>query len=329
MVYSTIVLRLGNVAVEPALLLAPMAGITDQDFRLLIRRVGSCGLVAMEFVSSEGLARENPRTLQMLAYSQEERPLSVQIYGADPARMAEAARIVEASGADVCDINMGCPAKKILRGGAGAALAADLELARAVVRSVRAAITMPLTVKLRLGTRDDTHTYLELARICEGEGVQAVTLHPRTARQQYGGRADWTHIGRLKEHVRIPVIGNGDVQDAEGVRDMLQATGCDGVMIGRASLTNPWIFRQAAALLSGRGCAPASLDERYDLIRAHLSDVLRREDERVALHKLRKFVGWYSHGLPEGRLLRRQLSELTTPGAVMGAVDSYFSTRVA
>jgi tRNA-dihydrouridine synthase B len=323
------VLRIGHVAVDPPLVLAPMAGITDQDFRLLIRRIGGCGLVSMEFVSSEGISRDNPKTLQMLEFSQEERPLSVQLYGADPDRMAAAARVVEATGADVCDINMGCPARKILRGKAGAALAADPDRARAVISAVRAAITIPVTVKLRLGSREDTLNYVELCRIAEGEGVQAVALHARTARQQYAGQADWSHIARLREHVSIPVIGNGDVTTPQDVRRMFALTGCDGVMVGRAALTNPWIFAQAAAELKGNDMADPSLRERSVLIRSHLTDVLERENDRVALHKLRKFVGWYSHGLPEGRLLRRQLSELATASDVMGAVENYFSAKVA
>lgn len=327
--YTPPVLRVGELSVDPPLVLAPMAGLTDRDFRLLIRRVGSVGLVSMEFVSADGLTRQNPKTLQMLAFSQEERPLSVQLYGSDPARMADAARCVEAAGADVCDLNMGCPAKKIVRGCAGAALAANLELAAAVMRSVRAAIRLPITVKLRLGLREGAFTYLEVGRICEAEGAAAVTLHPRTARQQYGGQADWSHIARLKEHLTIPVIGNGDVLTAPDANRMLASTGCDGVMIGRAALTNPWIFREAAAALRGETAPPASLAERAFLVRSHLTEILRRDDERTALHKLRKLVGFYSHGLPEGRLLRRQLSELTTAQAVLGAVETYFLAKVA
>lgn len=314
---------------NPPLILAPLAGITDSDFRMLIRRVGGCGLVTMEFLSSEGLTRQNPRSLAMLRFEPEERPLAVQVYGADPERMADAAVAAQAAGADLVDINMGCPARKILSGHAGAALAGDMELAGKVVAAVRAAISVPLTVKLRLGLREDRLNYLELCRLFEAEGVQAVTLHPRTARQQYAGSADWRHIARLKEHLTIPVIGNGDVLSPEHAVRMLAETGCDGVMIGRAALTNPWIFSQTAALLDGAVAPPASLAQRRDLMRTHFSDVLQHDDERGALHKLRKFVGWYSHGLPEGRLLRRRLSELTSAGDVLGAVESYFSERVA
>jgi nifR3 family TIM-barrel protein len=327
--YTFSVFHIGAIAVDPPLILAPMAGITDRDFRLVVRRLGGCGLVSMEFISSEGLVRQRPSTLRMLHFVEEERPLAIQIYGSEPEHMAEAARIVEAIGADVCDINMGCPANKVLKGCAGAALMADLPQARNIIRAVRAAIRTPLTVKFRLGIRDDASTYLELGRICEGEGVQAVTLHARTARQQFTGHADWQHIARLKERLTVPVIGNGDVGSPEDAQRLQAETGCDGVMIGRASLTNPWIFRQAAARLAGRSYSEATLAERFRLIRWHFASVIEREDERTALHKLRKFTGWYTHGLHDGRLLRRQLSELPTAPAVLAAVEAFFAERSA
>jgi tRNA-dihydrouridine synthase B len=323
------VLRIGNVAVEPPLVLAPMAGITDRDFRLLIRRIGGCGLVTMEFISSEGLTRHRPSTLKLLHFVEEERPLAIQVYGSDPARMAEAARVVEAIGADVCDINMGCPANKVLKGCAGAALTGDLPLAARIVREVRRAITVPLTVKFRLGVREDARTYLELGTMCQDEGVDAVTLHPRTAKQQFSGHAEWSAIGDLKRSLRIPVIGNGDVTSPEGVLALRRETACDGVMIGRASLTNPWIFRQAASLLRGEPYEQPSLFERRTLMRAHFDVVLGRDDSRTALHKLRKFTGWYTHGLPEGRDLRRRLSEMASAGQVLEAVEDYFAARGA
>jgi nifR3 family TIM-barrel protein len=319
----------GTVSVVPPLVLAPMAGITDRDFRLLIRRIGGCGLVSMEFVSAEGLLRHNPSTLKLLHFVDEERPISIQIYGSDPARMAEAARIVETIGADVCDINMGCPANKVLKGCAGAALTGDLPLAREIVRTVRAAISIPLTVKFRLGLRPDRQTYLDLGRICQDEGAQAVALHGRTADQQFGGQADWSAIASLKRHLDIPVIGNGDVRTPEDAARMLRDTGCDAVMIGRASLTNPWIFRQAEALLAGQRYGAPTMAERHRQMRSHFEEVVAREDERTALHKLRTFTGWYTHGLPDGKRLRRQLSGLSSAAAVLDAVDSFFSEAAA
>jgi len=321
--------RLGDLELDPALVLAPMAGITDRDFRLLIRRLGGCGLVSMEFISSEGLTRQKEGTLRLLQFVAAERPLAIQIYGADPARMANSARIVEALGADVCDINMGCPANKVLRGCAGAALGGNLPLAAAIVRAVRGAVRLPVTVKFRLGLHERAFSYLELGRICEDEGATAVTLHPRTARQHFSGRADWEHIARLKRSLRIPVIGNGDVTAPEDAHKMQRETGCDAVMIGRASLTNPWIFRQAAAVLKGEGYALPTLAQRHALIHDHFLEVVRREDERSALHKLRKFTGWYTHGLPEGRRLRRLLSQVTSAHELIEAVERFFAEMLA
>jgi len=306
-----------------------MAGITDRDFRLAIRRLGGCGLVTMEFLSAEALVRRSAKTLRMAHFVEEERPIAIQIFGSDPERMAAAAALVEEMGADVCDINMGCPANKVLKGCAGAALGADLPLAARVVATVRRQLTIPLTVKFRLGLTEERLTYLELGRLCEEEGADAVTLHARTARQQYGGHADWAHVARLKQALRIPVIGNGDVATGEEARWRLESTGCDGVMIGRASLTNPWIFRQAAAALRGEAADEPTLAQRAALILGHFREVLQREDERTALHKLRKFTGWYTHGLPDGRHLRRRLSELNSAGAVMDAVSEFFREKSA
>lgn len=315
-------LRLGSLVIDPPLVLAPMAGITDRQFRLILRRVGGVGLVTMEFISSEALTRGNPRTRKMMMYAEEERPISIQIYGSDPARMAEAARVVEAIGADVCDINMGCPANKVLKGCAGCALMGDLDLARRIVHAVRAAIRIPLTVKFRAGVREDNLGHLELGRICEGEGVDAVALHPRTAKQMFTGQADWTRIARLKEALRIPVVGNGDVVRAEDAVRMLRETGCDAVMIGRASMKNPWIYLQTAALLAGVAPVEPTVAQRRDLVLAHFRLLLEQEDDAVfALHKLRTFTGWYTHGLPDGRHLRARIQSLATIDDFLSAFE--------
>lgn len=283
----------------------------------------------MEFISSEGLIRQRPSTLKMLHFVDEERPIAIQIYGSDPLRMAEAAKVVEAMGADLCDINMGCPANKVLKGCAGAALTADLPRAAGIVRAVRAAVRTPLTVKFRLGVSDDSKTFLDLGRACQEEGADAVTLHPRTARQQFNGHSDWDAILELKQVLSIPVVGNGDVTTPEQALEMFRRTGCDAVMIGRGGLGNPWIFREAAALLRGEMHGKPALAERHALMRSHFDEVVRREDGRTALHKLRKFTGWYTHGLPDGRRLRRKLSEVASAQELMGAVEDYFVTQGA
>jgi tRNA-dihydrouridine synthase B len=322
-------LTIGGLRVDPPLFLAPMAGLTDRHFRLLVRRIGGVGLVTMEFVSAQGIVRGERLAKQTMVFTEEERPLGIQIYGSDPDTMAEAARIVEASGADLCDINMGCPANQVLKGCRGAALMGDLELAERIVATVRRAISIPLTVKFRLGLDERRCNFLELGRRCEAVGADAVTLHGRTARQMYRGTADWSQIARLKEAVAIPVIGNGDVTEPQHALDLLAATGCDGVMIGRGATRNPWIFRQIAARLPGRqghGEAPEpTLDDRRTLILHHFATLIREERPTKALHKLRLFTRWYSYGLPDGARLRRRIATLDEASEFPAAVEHHCS----
>lgn len=326
----TPMLRYGSLTIDPPLVLAPMAGVTDRQFRLLLRRLGGVGLVTMEFISSEGLTRGNRRTRDLMQYSAEERPISIQIYGSDPRRMARAARRVEEIGADACDINMGCPANKVLKGCAGCSLMGDPELARGIIQAVRRAIRIPLTVKFRSGVREDRHGYLELGRICEDGGVDAVALHPRTASQMFRGRSDWSQIARLKQSLSIPVVGNGDVNTAEDALRMKRETGCDGVMIGRASMKNPWIYRQIVDRMKGREPVEPSLEDRRRLILDHFRLLAEQENDRkLILHKLRTFTGWYTHGLAGGRQLRMRINSLHTPEAFVEAVERFFDRALA
>ena len=317
-------LKLGPVSVDPPLFLAPMAGVTDRDFRLIVRRIGGVGVVTMEFLQSKGLVNGDKRICQQLWYAEEERPLSIQIYGSDADVMAEAARIVEARGADICDINMGCPANKILKGCAGAALMGDLDLAERIIKTVRQSISIPLTVKFRLGLDDRRMNYLELGRICEAHGVQAIAMHARTAKQMYRGQADWTHLARLKEAVSIPVIGNGDVRQAEDALRLMEQTGIDGVMIGRGATRNPWIFGQIAALMSKGAMPQPTMEDRRYLILDHFRTVIEREDDKMSRFKLATFTNWYSHGLPDGLALRRQIHGMTSPQDFLVAIDRHF-----
>jgi len=322
-------MRIGKISLDEPTILAPMAGITDQYFRLILKRIGGIGLVTMEFISSEALTRGNEKTRHMMEFAEEERPLAIQIYGSHPERMADAAEFVQALGADVVDINMGCPANKVLKGCAGAALMGDLGLARDIVRTVRRRVTIPLTVKFRVGLDETRSNYLELGRICESEGADAVALHARTARQMFSGKADWDRIRRLKEAVRIPVSGNGDVEEPADALALWEATGCDGVMIGRAAIKNPWIFRQIAAAREGAVPREPSIEERRDLILYHFSLLRDREEERFALHKIRTFTGWYTHGLPNGRVLRQQINGMTSVSQFIDAIEEFFQVLVA
>lgn len=317
-------LRLGTLTVDPPLVLAPMAGVTDRDFRLIVRRIGGVGLVSMEFISARALVRGERQTTRLLAFSDEERPLAIQIYGSDVETMVEAARQVEELAPDVCDINMGCPANKVLKGCAGAALMGDLGLAERVIAGVRAVLSIPLTVKFRLGLDENRLNYLELGRICEANGADAVAMHARTARQKFSGEADWSHIARLKEALSIPVLGNGDVRTAKDAVQRFAESGCDGLLVARGATRNPWIFHEIAARLSGGKIAPPTLENRRALILDHFSTVVEREDPRFALHKLRTFTGLYSHGLANGRELRRQISELPDIPAFFRAIERFF-----
>lgn len=316
--------QLGTVRVDPPLWLAPMAGVTDRDFRLIVRRIGGVGVVSMEFISSKAIVNGNKKTRELMYFSEEERPLAIQIYGSDPVAMREAAVVVQELGADICDINMGCPANKVLKGCAGAALMGDLKLAETIIRSVRDAITIPLTVKFRLGLDDGRRNYLDLGRICEANGVQAVAMHARTARQMFTGEADWSHLAQLKETLSIPVIGNGDVREPEDALRLLAATGCDGVMVGRGATRNPWIFRQIAARMAGSGLTEPTLEERRDLVLGHFRMVAEREHSTFALHKLRKFTGWYTHGLPNGRRLRQDINQIPDVESFLATVEAFF-----
>jgi nifR3 family TIM-barrel protein len=322
-------MRIGKVILEQPLILAPMAGITDQYFRLILKRIGGVGLVTMEFISSEALTRGSGRTRHMMQFAEEERPLAIQIYGSSPERMAEAAAFVEALGADIVDINMGCPANKVLKGCAGAALMGDLPLAGSIVKAVRAAVRIPVTVKFRLGLDDGRRNYLDLGRICQEEGADAVALHARTARQMFSGRADRERIRTLKDTLRIPVSGNGDIETPDDALALLRDTGCDGVMIGRAAIKNPWLFRQIAARRAGTAPQEPSPGERRDLIQFHFAMLREREEEMAALHKIRTFTGWYTHGLPNGRLLRQRINSLPSVDHFVAAIDEFFGQMLA
>jgi tRNA-dihydrouridine synthase B len=322
-------LRIGNVLVDPPLVLAPMAGITDQYFRRILKRIGGVGLVSMEFISSEALTRGSLRTRSMMHFHEEERPLAIQIYGSDAARMAEAAALVESLGADIVDINMGCPANKILKGCAGAALMGDLGAAGKIIRTCRDRVRIPLTVKFRLGLDDARCNYLDLGRICEDSGADGVALHARTARQMFTGKADWMKIRKLKEALAIPVCGNGDILTPDDALSMRRETHCDGVMIGRGAMQNPWIFLQAAARIRGEEAPPVTVEDRRRMILGHFRLLRDAEEEKFALHKIRTFTGWYTRGLPNGRHLRQKISSLATVDAFIAEVEAFFESARA
>jgi tRNA-dihydrouridine synthase B len=296
------------------LFMAPMSGITDAPFRRLVLEMG-CSLVFTEMVSAEGFLRKDELFLNV---GKEEHPLSVQLFGAEPEALARAAEKIEAVGADAIDLNMGCPAKKVIGTGAGVDLMRFPEKVEKILTQVRKAIKVPLTIKIRAGWDKERINAIEIARMAEHCGVDAITIHPRTKVQGFAGRSDWTVIRALKKTVTIPVIGNGDVTTLALVKQMLEETGCDGVMIGRGALGNPWIFshRESSFL--------PSIEERQGVIQRHFSLIQDHYGEKGAVREMRKHVVWYTRGLPFSASIRSRLTHLKEKEALFETLASYF-----
>jgi len=314
-------MRLGNFQFDHPIFLAPLSGITDYPFRQLIREMG-CDLIFTEMVSAEGLIRKREA---FLTIEKDDHPISVQLFGSNPEVLAEAAGMAEGMGADAIDLNMGCPAKQVVMTGAGADLMRFPEKVKGILIKVRKKVKKPVTIKIRSGWDEKHINAVEISKIAEGCGIDAISLHPRTKEQGFGGRADWSLIGEVKEAVRIPVIGNGDVTTPLFVEKMFKETGCDGVMIGRGALGNPWIFRfQNSMPLEKNTAASPSLEKRKDMIHHHFSLTLSHYGERVAVKKIRKHIYWYTKGLPSCALFHSTLSGFREKEALFEAIHSYF-----
>jgi nifR3 family TIM-barrel protein len=320
-------LRIRDVAVRPGHVLAPMAGITDTVFRRFIKRLGGCGLIMTEFVSSEGMLRQNLRSRRYLYFSEEERPITAQIFGAEPGRLAEAARMIEDLGFDLVDLNLGCPAKKVVKCG-GSGLLRDLPHLGRILQALRAAVKIPLTIKIRAGWSEEEIVAVEVARMAEEAGVEAIAVHPRTRVQGFTGPANWAIIRDVKQAVRIPVIGNGDVKTPRDAEALFTQTGCDAVMIGRAAATNPWIFRQMDAYFrTGQYAEPTEAD-RYELIRTYYQ-MLAAEEAPGAIGKMKQFASWFTHGVRNGAELRRSVHSARRVEEVLSRVDAYFQRALS
>lgn len=305
-------MKIGRVVLENPVIAAPMAGVTDKAFRVLAKEAG-CGLVCTEMVSDMGLNYNNQRTKLLLDIEGEEHPISVQIFGSDPAIMAQAAQIVESLGADIIDINMGCPAPKIVKSGEGSALMRDLPLAEKIIKAVVQAVKLPVTVKTRKGWDDKVTTAVELAKRAEAAGAQAITVHGRTREQYYSGQADWAIIAKVKQSVAVPVIGNGDIFSPQDAQLMLQVTGCDGVMIGRGAMGNPWLYTTVVKYLQdGQTLSLPSARDKIEMAIRHLSMIKSDKGEYIAVREMRKHAAWYIKGLKGAAKARQYINKAST-----------------
>ncbi|MEP7118899.1 MAG: tRNA dihydrouridine synthase DusB [Acidobacteriota bacterium] len=342
-------MKIGPIELASPLVVSPMAGMTDTAFRRLVKRHGGCGLVVSEMVSSEGLVRGIDRTLEYAEYTEEERPVSIQIFGGDPDRMAEAARVVERMGADIVDVNMGCPVPKIAKHQAGCSLMREPAHAARIVSAMVKAVRIPVTVKMRKGWDDDQANAAEVARQVEQAGASAIALHGRTAKQSYSGSADWDFVSDVARHVSIPVFGSGDCVEPEQVVERLRQ-GVSGVFVGRGVLRNPWILAQAQDLLEGRPARIITSEQRaaflHDYIDLLLDDhgaegegfrhvapgtsgpdhARARSRERWVVNKVRALCTWYTKGLDNGSHLRIAINASPTITEVRDVIDRFFLT---
>jgi tRNA-dihydrouridine synthase B len=352
-------LTIGTVTISPATVLAPMAGVTDTVFRRFIRNLGGCGLIMTEFTSADGVLRKkDQKAKRYLHFYEDEHPISAQLFGSDPNVMAEAARMVEGLGFDLVDLNLGCPAKKVVKCNGGSGLLRDLPAIGRIFEAVRAAVTIPFTVKFRAGWSDEEIVCVELARMAEDCGLAAVALHARTREMGYSGNARWEWIAAIKDAVKIPVIGNGDIRSPEDACAMVAQTGCDAVMIGRSAPSNPWIFRQidqycaASAQSPPQHCHPEepvfgdegpmhlaareskphpyehpSEADRYQMIRTYFQ-MLIEEELPDAVGKMKQFASWFTHGVPGGAGLRKAIYESKSAPEILARVEEFFEARL-
>jgi tRNA-dihydrouridine synthase B len=358
---------IGNVRLSPATVLAPMAGVTDTVFRRFIKNLGGCGLIMTEFTSADGVLRDQRVRGRYLHFYEDEHPISAQLFGSSPTVLADAARLVEDLGFDLVDLNLGCPAKKVVKCNGGSGLLRDLPLIRQIFEAVRGAVKIPFTVKFRAGWNDDEIVCVELARMAESCGLGAVALHARTREQGYSGNARWEWISSVKQAVKIPVIGNGDVRSPEDACAIVAQTGCDAVMIGRMAPANPWIFRQiqqytnlgagthalarpaepssvavpsaanggVSTFAALKHCAtqtPRGYDEpteadRYQMIRTYFQMLLEEEMPGTE-GKMKQFASWFTHGVPGGSALRKAIYDAKSGAEILSRVEGFFESKL-
>ena len=304
-----------------------MAGVTDTVFRRFIKNLGGCGLIMTEFTSADGVLRDQRVRGRYLHFYEDEHPISAQLFGSSPAVLADAARLVEDLGFDLIDLNLGCPAKKVVKCNGGSGLLRDLPLIRQIFEAVRAAVNIPFTVKFRAGWNDDEIVCVELARMAESCGLGAVALHARTREQGYSGNARWEWIASVKQAVKIPVIGNGDVRSPEDACNVVAQTGCDAVMIGRMAPANPWIFRQIDQYVSGKPYDEPTEADRFEMIRTYFQMLLKEEMSGTE-GKMKQFASWFTHGIPGGAALRKAIYDAKSGSEILASVENFFDSRL-
>ena len=320
-------LQIRDRVIRPATILAPMAGVTDTVFRRVIRSLGACGLIMTEFTSAEGMTRHSARTLRYLYFDEDEHPIAGQIFGSDPQVMASAAALIEDLGFDTADINLGCPVKKVVKCG-GSGLLRDLPHLEKLFRAVRAAVRIPLTIKIRSGWDENNIVAMDVARMAEDIGIEAIAVHPRTRMQGYAGSADWSVIRAVKQAVKIPVIGNGDIRAPQDAARMIEETGCDAVMIGRTASSNPWIFRQIADYIATGTYTEPTESDRHQLLMEYFQSLVASEMPD-AIGKMKQFATYFTHGVRNGGELRQQVHHSHSAAEILDRVDAFFSRAVS
>jgi tRNA-dihydrouridine synthase B len=316
--------KIRDVEINPPLILSPMAGVTDVSFRRLLKRRGGVGLSVSEFISVEGLTRSNPKSKRQMRFYEDERPFAVQIFGGQPERMRMAAEMAEEIGADILDINCGCPAPKVVKHGGGSGLLKDHDRLETILTEIKKAITIPLTIKIRAGFYDHTINAIETAKLAEGCGVEHIALHGRTKEQGYRGLANWDLVRQIKETVRVPVSGSGDVTTIEQAFARFSETGCDGVLIGRGAMANPWIFRQIEDVMHGREMFEPTLADKRAILQEYF-DLLREDmPETPAINRMKQLAGQFTRGLQGGALFRTSLYHSHSVDEILNRIEEYF-----
>jgi nifR3 family TIM-barrel protein len=318
--------KIRDIEINPPLVLSPMAGVTDVSFRRLLKRRGGIGLTVSEFISVEGLTRNNPKSKRQMRFYQDERPFAVQIFGGQAERMRMAAEMAEEVGADILDVNCGCPAPKVVKHGGGSGLLKDHSRLETILKEIKKAITIPLTIKIRAGFYDHTINAVETAKLAEACGVEHIALHGRTKEQGYRGLANWDLVRAIKENVSVPVSGSGDVATIEQALGRFSETGCDGVLIGRGAMANPWIFRQIEDTIAGRDVFLPTLDDKRALLLEYF-DMLREDmPEMAAIGRMKQLAGQFTRGLQGGALFRTAMYHSHSVTEILDRISEYFET---